>query len=110
MGVEELVEFPASAVENQDVAVARAPGSAFDWGIARDGVRAGITFIGVLETDRYLFLFAVDDHVRNSAGRAIWDRVESAGALTSGLDIWLSLRSRATPSLPNSSPACCCIA
>ena len=45
-GVEELVERPAVAIENQDVAVAVALWPAFDRRVARDRIGAGIALVG----------------------------------------------------------------
>ena len=58
-------------VDDEDVAVALALRAALDGRVGRDGVRAGVAFVGVLERDGDLGLRAADDDVGNSVGRAL---------------------------------------
>jgi len=66
-----FVELAVVFVEDEDVAVAVAVGSALDRGIVGDGVGAGIALVGVLEGDGDLRLVAADDDVGNAVRVAL---------------------------------------
>src|SRR5262249_25048713 len=64
--IEEFVQDPRVAVEDDNVPVAFRPGAALDRRVRRDRVGAWITFIGDQELDRHFRLIPSDDDVRNA--------------------------------------------
>jgi hypothetical protein len=66
--MKQLVELPVVFIEHQDVSVALRLWTAFDGGIRRDRIRAGITLIRVFKGDGHLWLIAADNVIRNPAG------------------------------------------
>ena len=75
-GVKKLVELARLGVDHQDVAIARPAWSAFDGGIAGNGVGARIAFTGPFEFHVHLRRARRDIHVWDAVGGAGPNRAE----------------------------------